>query len=91
MADSYAAGAHTLGAAAWHAIQIPWDAFVAAFLYYTLLTLVAIGVANPPGLFMAAAYLLPVAVYASLVAVRAVQAFAALPIDIGETPHALQH
>jgi hypothetical protein len=56
-------------------ILVSWDLFVAAFLYYVLLTLLAIGVAA----------------YAVLVVTRAVRALAALQIDLGETPHALQH
>ncbi len=72
-------------------ILVSWDLFVAAFLYYVLLTLLAIGVAALPTVFMAITYLLPVAAYAVLVVTRAVRALAALQIDLGETPHALQH
>jgi hypothetical protein len=70
-------------------VMPPWNAFIAAFLYYTLLTLIAIGVADLAAGFVAVAYLLPVALYAGLLITRGVHALAALPIDIGETPHAL--
>ncbi len=73
------------------AVMVPWNAFVAAFLYYTILTLLVLGIANLPALFIAVAYLLPVGLYAGLLASRAIRALAALPIDLGETPHALQH
>jgi hypothetical protein len=73
------------------AVMVPWNAFVAAFLYYTVLTLLVLGIANLAGLFMAVAYLLPVALYVGLLGLRAVRALAALQIDLGDTPHALQH
>ncbi len=73
------------------AVAMPWNAFVAAFLYYVGLTLLAIGVADLPTMFVAVTYLLPVAAYAGLLGTRAVRALAALPIDLGDTPHALQH
>ncbi len=91
MVNTQSAGDRSKGAALRAALLVPWDAFVAAFLYYTLLTLLAIGVADLPNLFVAVAYLLPPAAYLGLLIVRAVHALAALPIDIGETPHALQH
>jgi hypothetical protein len=73
------------------ALAMPWNAFVAAFLYYTVLTLVAVGVADLPVPFMAVAYLLPVVAYVGALINRGVHALIALPIDLGETPHALQH
>jgi hypothetical protein len=91
MANAQSVGTRSLGAGLRAALMVPWNAFVAAFLYYTLLTLLAIGVADLPNLFVAVAYLLPPAAYLGLLATRAVNALAALPIDIGETPHALQH
>lgn len=71
------------------AFAVPWNAFVAAFLYYTVLTLVAIGVEQLPTPFMAVAYLLPAVTYLTTLAFRAVHAVLALPVDIGHTPHAL--
>ncbi len=91
MASFQAVGRRSFGTGLMHALLVPWDAFVVAFLYYVGLTVLAIGVANLPGLFVAVAYLLPVAAYVGLLVVRAMRALAALPIDLGETPHALQH
>jgi hypothetical protein len=73
------------------ALLVPWNAFVGAFLYYVVLTLLAIGVADLPVTFVVITYVLPFAAYAALIGTRAVRALAALPIDLGETPHALQH
>jgi len=86
MAYAKSAGFHILSA-----VAVPWNAFVATFLYYTLLTLLVLGIANLPAMFIAVAYLLPTVLYAGLLAHRAVRALAALPIDLGDTPHALQH
>ncbi len=91
MAYAQSLSPRSRGAAVFAAVLVPWNAFVAAFLYYTLLTLIAIGVADLPAMFVAVAYLLPVALYAGLLVFRAVHALAALPIDISDTPHALQH
>ncbi len=91
MASFQTVGLRPFSAALLHALLVPWDAFVAAFLYYVGLTLLAIGVANLPVLFVAVAYLLPVVAYVGLLVMRAVRALAAMPIDLGETPQALQH
>jgi hypothetical protein len=66
-----------------------WDAFVAAFIYYTLLTLIMIAVADVAAGFVLVAYLLPPAALAVVLVHRGVQALAALPIDIAHTPAAL--
>ena len=71
------------------ATAIPWNAFVVVFLYYTGLTLLAISVGELSGTFMAAAYLMPAAPYAVLLAHRVMRALAAVKIDIGHTPQAL--
>ena len=71
------------------AFAIPWNAFVVGFLYFTLLTLVALGGVNESALAMVISYGLPVAVYVSWLISRAVHALAMLPVEIGETPHAL--
>ncbi len=85
MANTKISGRNTVLAA----VAVPWDAFVGAFLYYTLLTLIAIGVNDLSNGFMAVSYLLPVGLYVVTLVTRAVRALAAMPIDIGETPHAL--
>ena len=71
------------------AFAVPWNAFVAVFLYYTVLTLVAVGGASIPALAMLVSYGLPVALYVAWLVSRAVHALAVLPVEIGETPHAL--
>ncbi len=65
--------------------SIPWDAFVAGFIYYTLLTLLAVGGVDLADAFVVVAYGLPVAAYAVFVAVRAL---ARVQIDI-ITPHSV--
>ncbi len=60
---------------------VPWDAFVAAFLFYAVLTLVVLGGADVSSPLLAAAYLaIPVA-YVMLLVRRAarVVAHAAIP------------
>jgi hypothetical protein len=74
-----------------NAVIVPWNAFVAAFLYYVALTMLAIGVADLPTVFVALTYMLPLVAYGALIGTRAVRALAAMPIDLGDTPHALQH
>ncbi len=73
------------------AFSLPWNAFVAAFLYYVLLALLVVGDAGFSPLVMAAAYLVPVVCYVAMMLSRGIHALVALPIEIGETPHALQH
>jgi hypothetical protein len=73
------------------AVSVPWNAFVGVFIYYVLLTLLAIGVADLAQVFMAVAYLLPPAAYLGVIVARGVRALAALPIDIGHGEHALLH
>lgn len=73
------------------AVSVPWNAFIAAFLYYTLLTLASIGLAELPGLFVAISYLLPLALYAGVLIVRAVRALEALPVEIGYDQQLLLH
>jgi hypothetical protein len=82
-----AAGAQTVLTA----VSVPWNAFIAAFLYYVLLALVVVGDADFSPLVMAVAYLVPVVCYVAMLLNRGVHALVALPIEIGETPHALQH
>ena len=65
-------------------VSMPWSAFVTVFLFYVVLTLVAISVEQLPDVAMAAAYLVPVAAYALLLSVRALHALAAVPVQIGQ-------
>ena len=51
-------------------MAVPWAAFVAVFLYYTVLTMLAISVAQLSDVFMAVAYGLPVGIYGVVVARR---------------------
>ena len=65
-------------------VAVPWGAFVSAFLFYVVLTLVAISVQQLPDVAMAAAYLAPVAAYLLLLLTRMVRALAAVPVQIGQ-------
>jgi hypothetical protein len=58
-------------------VAVPWNAFVGAFLYYAVLTVVAVGVPELSDRFMAVAYLAPVAAYVGLLATRCVFAMGA--------------
>jgi hypothetical protein len=49
---------------------MPWNAFVAAFLYYALLALLSVGGVSPSGAVVATAYLAPVVAYAVVVTFR---------------------
>lgn len=71
------------------ALSVPWNAFIAAFLYYTVLTLIAIGLAGLSDAFMAAAYGLPVAAYGALLLARGARALTRIEVVIAGTPHAL--
>ncbi len=73
------------------AVSLPWGSFVAMFLYYVGLTLLAIGGTSFSPLVVAVAYLLPVVGYVATLLNRGIHALIALPIELGETPHALQH
>ncbi len=69
-----------------NAVAVPWPAFVAAFLYYTLLTLVVIGMADLPAIFLVS-YGLPVALYVIVLGARAVRALSSVRIDLGPLPY----
>ena len=73
------------------AFSLPWNAFIATFLYYVLLALFVVGDAGFSPLVMAMAYLVPVVCYVAMMLNRGIHALVALPIEIGETPHALQN
>lgn len=72
------------------AFSVPWNAFVGVFLYYVLLTLIAVGGAELPLGVMVAVYAAPPVAYLVMLVNRGIRALASLPIDLGETPHALQ-
>jgi hypothetical protein len=73
------------------AFSMPWSGFVAVFLYYVALALLLIGGFQISPFLVAVVYLLPVVGYVALLLNRGIHALVALPIEIGETPHALQH
>jgi hypothetical protein len=79
--NAAAAGARAVVAA----VSLPWNAFVAMFLYYVLLALFVVGDAAFSPLVMT------LVCYVAMLLNRGIHALVALPIEIGETPHALQH
>jgi hypothetical protein len=66
---------HTIQTAAALA-SIPWNAFMAAFLYYTLLAAIALGGASPSGAVVGTAYLAPLVAYGVAIAARLMSAIA---------------
>ncbi len=70
-------------------LALPWNGFVALFVYVTLLTATVIGGADLSVPAMLAAYLLPVAVYAAILVSRAVHALGAVDIHFHRAPHAI--
>lgn len=56
------------------ALSVSWNAFVAAFLYYVLLAVLALGGASPGVPVVATAYLAPPLMYAVTLLSRAVRA-----------------
>ena len=73
------------------ALSIPWTGFVAVFLYYVGLTLVAIGVGELPGLFIAVSYAVPVVAYLAILASRGLSALARLPVELWPTSNLILH
>jgi hypothetical protein len=71
------------------AVSVPWNGFVGAFLYFTVLSIAVIGGVDFSPLVMAVAYLLPVSLYASLLVSRGLHALSAITIDIDHAPHAI--
>lgn len=53
--------------------EVPWNSFVAAFLYYTLLAALALGGASARGPLVVGAYGLPPIMLISVVALRLVR------------------
>jgi hypothetical protein len=56
------------------AVSVSWNAFVAAFLYYTLLAVLALGGTSPGVPVVATAYLAPPVMYLVTLLSRAVRA-----------------
>jgi hypothetical protein len=56
------------------ALSVSWNAFVAAFLYYALLAMLALGGASPGVPVVATAYLAPPVMYVVTLLSRAVRA-----------------
>ncbi len=73
------------------AVSVPWSLFVAAFLYFVLLSAAVIGGADFSATTMAVAYFLPVVAYAGILLSRAVHALGAVVIHIDHAPHAVIH
>ena len=73
------------------ALSIPWAGFVAVFLYYVGLTLIAVGVGELSGLFVAVSYALPVVAYLALLTSRGVGALARLPVELWPTSNLILH
>jgi hypothetical protein len=72
-------------------IAMPWNAFVAAFLYYTLLAVVLVGGANPGNGAVAGAYAMPPIMYGATLIVRlyrAAEAWLKPARDAGLSPTA---
>ncbi len=67
------------------ALSMPWDAFVAAFLYYIILALFALGGATPGVPVVATAYLAPLVVYLAALGNRALRAVSAWSRDVAQT------
>jgi hypothetical protein len=68
------------------AVSLPWNAFVVAFLYYSLLAVLALGGSSARGSVVAGAYGMPVAVWAVTVAIRLVSAAAARVTLVAASP-----
>jgi hypothetical protein len=67
-------------------VAIPWNAFVAAFLYYSLLAVLALGGTSARGPVVAGAYGMPVAMWAVTVAVRLIRAGGARVAELAASP-----
>jgi hypothetical protein len=68
------------------AISLPWNAFVAAFLYYSLLAVLALGGTSARGPVVAGAYGMPAAVWAVTIAIRLVSAAASRVTVVAASP-----
>jgi hypothetical protein len=59
------------------AFSVPWNAFVAAFLYYSLLAVLALGGSNPGAGMVAGAYAVPPVMYVATMMLRVTRAVSA--------------
>ena len=73
------------------ALSAPWGLFVAVFLYYVGLTLVALGVSELSVLFVAVTYLVPLAGYLAFLAIRAVRKVVGAPVVLWPTHNLILH
>jgi small-conductance mechanosensitive channel len=55
-------------------VALPWGVFVAAFLYYTLLAMIALGGVSPSLAVVFTVYLAPVVAYGVVLAFRTIAA-----------------
>jgi hypothetical protein len=60
-------------------VSVPWNAFVAGFLYYTMLAAVLLSGASPSLAVVGTAYLAPVVAYAVTILARLPRRFLATP------------
>ena len=63
--------------------SVPWAAFVGVFLYYVVLTVVAISVEQLPDVAMTAAYLAPPVAYLAVLLARALRLAESVPVEVG--------
>jgi hypothetical protein len=77
------------GQRVWTFLALPWNAFVGAFVYYTLLAVLTVSGLDLSAPFIVAAYAMPLAFYLAMVLVRAARAIASVPIDLFHAPRAL--
>lgn len=59
-------------------LVVPWNAFMAAFVFYVGVTIVAISGVQLPDVPMVAAYVFPVVIYAAVLLSRALHGAASL-------------
>jgi len=67
-------------------VSLPWNTFVAAFLYYSLLAALALGGSSARGPVVAGAYGMPVAMWAAAVAVRLIRTAGARVSELAVSP-----
>ena len=69
-------------------VSVPWNAFVGALLYYTILAAVALGGVSPSMAVVGIAYLAPVVAYAVTILARLPRRFLAVA---GELHPVVEH
>jgi len=70
-------------------LALPWNAFVGAFLYYTLLALITVSGLDIGAPFVIAAYGMPLAGYLATLLVRAGRMVASVQVDLFHAPRAV--